>query len=293
MGAANMIVLNSTITQSSNLLTDVDVAQTVGFDAMEIHGWKLERFLDAGYTSGELHEIFRDVAVTGVGCVTDVERQGEGQKALFSEAERIFGLAKTIGAKGVQILSGPVNVQEVIDFQDGKRGGKYFDLLGRSERELIDLAAKNVARLADRAKEFDLILYLEPLSWSPINGLKKSFQLIDEVERDNLKLVIDYWHCFTSGVTPDEVERIDKNQIYGVHVCDSLPFEGGIPIEVTNRDVPTGQGVLDLKQWTEAVKATGYSGWWSGETFSKRMQQQNPYRIAKEVKRSLENLIFG
>jgi sugar phosphate isomerase/epimerase len=291
MNTANLLVLNSTITQYSNLLTDVDVARTVGFDAMEIHGWKLERYLEAGYTRHDLSEVFRDVLVTGIGCVVDVERQGMGQRDLLKEAAHVFGLAQTVGARGVQILSGPVDVQEVIDFQQGRRGGKYFDLLGLGQEELLDRAARNVALLADMAHQVGLILYLEPLSWSPINGLKKSLRLIDAVERDNVKVVIDYWHCFTSGVTPEEVAKIDKNHIYGVHVCDSLPFEGGIPMEVTNRDVPTGQGVLDLQEWTDAVKATGYSGWWSGETFSKRMQQQSPYQLAREVKQSLEALV--
>jgi sugar phosphate isomerase/epimerase len=291
MNTANLLVLNSTITRYSNLLTDVDVARTVAFDAMEIHGWKLERYLEAGYTRHDLREVFRDVRVTGIGWVADVERQGRGQKDLLKEAAHVFALAETVGAGGVQILSGPVDVQEVIDFHEGRSGGKYFDLLGLGQEELLDRAARNVAMLADVAREVGLILYLEPLAWSPINGLKTSLRLIDAVERDNVKLVIDYWHCFTSGVTPDEVAKLDKNQIYGVHVCDSLPFEGGIPLEVTNRDVPTGQGVLDLAEWTDAVKATGYSGWWSGETFSKRMQQQNPYKIAREVKQSLEELI--
>jgi sugar phosphate isomerase/epimerase len=291
MNTANLLVLNSTITQFSNLLTDVDVAQTVGFDAMEIHSWKLERYLEAGYTQNDLRELFRDIHVTGVACVVDVERQGTGRKELLKEAEHIFALASAVGAGGVQILSGPVDVQEVIDFQAGKRGGKYFDLLALGAEELIERAARNVALLADMARQVGLILYLEPLSWVPINGLQKSLRLIDAVERDNFKLVIDYWHCFTSGVTPDDVAKLDKKQLYGVHVCDSLPFEGGIPIEVTNRDVPNGQGVLNLPEWTNAVKATGYSGWWSGETFSKRMQQQNPYTLAREVKQSLESLV--
>lgn len=291
MNTANLLVLNSTITQYSNLLTDVDVARTVGFEAMEIHGWKLERYLEAGYTRHDLRAVFRDVRVTGIGCVVDVERQGMGQRDLLKEAVHTFALAETVGATGVQILSGPLDVQEVIDFQAGRTGGKYFDLLGLGQEELLDRAARNVAILADIARELGLILYLEPLSWSPINGLQSSLRLIDAAARDNVKLVIDYWHCFTSGVTPEEVAKLDKNRIYGVHVCDSLPFAGGIPMEVTNRDVPTGQGVLDLVAWTDAVKATGYSGWWSGETFSKRMQQQNPYQLAREVKQSLESLV--
>jgi len=292
MSDTNMLVLNSTITKHSNLLTDIDVAKHVGFDAMEIHSYKLHRYLEAGYGEFDLSVALSDVAVIGAGHVADVERQGRAREDLFREAERIFGLAKTVRARGVQILSGPIDVQAVIDHADGRRGGIYSDLLGLPTRELIHLAAKNVLVLADMANELDLLLYLEPLSWSPINGLKNALQLIDEAGRDNVKLVIDYWHCFTSGVTPDDVAKLDKSLIFGIHVCDSLPYEGGIPIETAMRDVPTGQGVLNLKDWTEAVKSTGYSGWWCGETFSKKMQEQNPYDLAQQVKRSLIELIL-
>jgi sugar phosphate isomerase/epimerase len=291
MNDANMLVLNSTITKYANLLTDIDVAKHVGFDAMEIHTYKLDRYLEAGYSELDLGVALSDVAVIAAGHVADVERQGRAREELFREAERIFSLAKTVGARGVQILSGPIDVQAVIDYAGGKRGGMYSDLLGLSTRELIHLAANNIRVLADMANELDLLLYLEPLSWSPINGLQNALQLIDATGRDNVKLVIDYWHCFTSGVRPDDVAKLDKSLIFGVHVCDSLPYDGGIPIETAMRDVPTGQGVLNLKDWTEAVKATGYRGWWAAETFSRKMQQQPVNAVARDMRHLLGTLV--
>lgn len=291
MNDTNMLVLNSTITKYSNLLTDIDVAKHLGFDAMEIHTYKLDRYLEAGYSELDLGVALSGVAVIGAGHVADVERQGQAREELFQEAERIFSLAKTVGARGVQILSGPIDVQAVIDYAGGMRGGMYSDLLGLSTRELIHLAAKNVLVLADMANELDLLLYLEPLSWSPINGLQNALQLIDATGRDNVKLVIDYWHCFTSGVRPDDVAKLDKSLIFGVHVCDSLPYDGGIPIETAMRDVPTGQGVLNLKDWTEAVKATGYRSWWAAETFSRKMQQQPVNAVARDMRHLLGTLV--
>jgi sugar phosphate isomerase/epimerase len=153
------------------------------------------------------------------------------------------------------------------------------------------LTAKNLALLADLAKQYDVLLYLEALSWTPLNSLDHQLQLIDRTERDNVRMVIDYWHCFTSGVQPQDIARMNKDLIYGVHVCDSLPFEGGIPNEEILRDVPTGSGVLNLAEWTAAVKATGYQGWWSCELFCKKQQQQNSYEVAKELKSLLTRLV--
>jgi sugar phosphate isomerase/epimerase len=164
-------------------------------------------------------------------------------------------------------------------------------LLRLPAAELLAVAARNLAKLADQAAASGLCLYLEPLSWAPINGLKKPLQLMEAAGRDNVKVIIDYWHCMTAGVTPDEVARLDKDLIYGVHVCDSLPYPGGVPIETQLRDVPTGDGVLDLHEWTAAVKATGYRGWWAAETFSSKMRQASIYAMASDMRSLLESLV--
>lgn len=287
----NLFVLNSTITKFSNLLTEIEVWRATGFDAMELHGHKLEQFLSSGFSTDDLRTALRGVPVVGVGFLKDIERQGSAREALLDEASRLFELASWVGAGGVQILTGPVDVRLVLEHSRGRSAAGYTEILARSEDELLALAAANVAELADRAARYGLHLYLEPLSWAPINGLKKSLRLIHMAGRPNVKIVIDYWHCFTSGVAPEEVAQLDKNLIYGVHVCDSLPFSGGIPIEDELRDVPTGKGVLNLKEWTDAVKATGYRGWWAAETFSRNMQQQSVNAVARDMRQLLGTLV--
>ncbi|MBK5552850.1 sugar phosphate isomerase/epimerase [Pseudomonas sp. TH03] len=289
----NILALHSTVAKHSTLAMDIDIAKSVGFDALEIYSGKLEAYLQAGYSEPELKALLNNVHVTGIGYLRDIERQGSERDDLLNEAERLFQLANLAGAKGVQVLTGPINVQAVIDFQKHGTSAHYSGLLGLDEAEQYALTAKNLALLADLAKQYDVLLYLEALSWTPLNTLEHQLQLIDRTERDNVKMVIDYWHCFTSGVTPQDISRMNKDLIYGVHVCDSLPFDGGIPDEDVLRDIPTGSGVLDLAEWTAAVKATGYDGWWSCELFCKKQQQQNSYEVAKELKALLTRLVGG
>jgi sugar phosphate isomerase/epimerase len=59
------------------------------------------------------------------------------------------------------------------------------------------------------------------------------------------------------------------------------------------RDVPTGSGILDLRTWTQAVKATGYEGWWCSETFCKAQQQDNGYAVARKLYSHLDILVNG
>jgi len=287
----NTLVLHSTVAKHSTLAMDIDIAQAVGFDALEINSAKLEAYLQAGYSEQELRNLLKDVHVPGIGYLRDIERQGAERDDLLKEAERLFQLASLAGAKGVQVLTGPINVQAVLDFQRGAKPEHYSGLLGRDQAEQYALTAKNLATLADLARQYDLLLYLEALSWTPLNSLEHQLQLIDRTGRDNVRMVVDYWHCFTSGVTPQDIAGMNKDVIYGVHVCDSLAFEGGVPNEEVLRDVPTGSGVLDLAEWTAAVKATGYIGWWSCELFCKKQQQQNSYAVARELKALLTRLV--
>jgi len=287
----NILALHSTVAKHSTLAMDIDIATTVGFDALEIYGGKLEAYLAAGYSELELKALLKDVPVTGIGYLRDIERQGAERDDLLTEAERLFQLANWVGAKGVQVLTGPINVQAVIDYQQHGRSAHYSGLLGLGEAEQFALTAKNLAVLADLAKQYSVLLYLEALSWTPLNTLDHQLRLIDLTERDNVKMVIDYWHCFTSGVKPQDIARLNKDLIYGVHVCDSLPFEGSIPNEEILRDVPTGSGILNLLEWTSAVRATGYEGWWSCELFCKKQQQQNSYEVAKDLKTLLTRLV--
>ncbi|MCX5463426.1 sugar phosphate isomerase/epimerase family protein [Alcaligenes parafaecalis] len=287
----NSLIFHTTITPFSNLALDLDIMRTTGFDGIELGANKVGAFLASGHTQAELGALMQDVHAPGIGFLIDLERQGELALPLWQSAHELFDLAVACGAKGVQVLTGPLDVCAVEEWMALGRSEKYIGLLGVSPDEQISLTASNLRVLADMAAEKGLLLYLETLAWSPVSHLDQALKVIEATARENVKVLIDYWHCYTSGVTPDQVARLDKDLIYGVHVCDSLNFPGGIPDEKTLRDVPTGQGVLDLQVWTDAVRATGYEGWWSCELFCRKQHQENSYQIAASLRQLMQTLI--
>lgn len=289
----DVLVLHSTVAKHGTLAMDVDIAKVVGFSALEVSSGKVADYLAAGHSKLELKELLTGFEIPGMGYLADIERQGDATRALLKEAETLFTLADAAGAKGVQILTGPINVQAVIDYRQLGRSAHYAGLLGMAEPQQRALTARNIALLADMAKDFGLVLYLESLSWSPLKSIAQQVELLDRAARDNVKLVVDYWHCYSAGETPEVIAGLNPDLIYGVHVCDSLLHDGGVPNEVILRDVPTGSGVLDLQAWTDAVKATGYRGWWSCELFCRREQQQDSYLVASRLKALMENLVFN
>ena len=286
------ILLHSLIAKDAPMAMDLKIAADLGYDGIEISAAKMRAFLAAGWTEAELAARLRDWDIPGTGFLLDIERHGAAEASLWQDAAELFHLAQVAGAKGVQVITGPVSVATVRAHTEGRPVTGYAGVLGLSRDEQMRITARNLARLADMAAERGLILYLEALGWCPLNTVSDQLELLDRAGRSNVKMVVDFWHCYVSGDTPERIARIDRNAIYGVHVCDSLRHDGGIPDEAVLRDVPTGGGVLDLREWVDAVKATGYVGWWSGELFCRRQHQDDSFKVAAGMKTLLERLIL-
>ena len=289
----NALILHSTVTKWSTLVMDVALARSLGFEGMELSAAKLRNYLDAGYSQSELTGLLAGVDIPAMGFILDLERQGDGFADLQGEAEEQFRLAHMAGARAVQIITGPVDVRAVVAFHAKKTYPGYRGLLGLPIDDQVALTAANLALLADMAANYGLLVYLEALAWTPLNSLDLQLRIIERANRANIRIVVDFWHCYASGDGPERVAKVPRELIFGVHVCDSLPFSGGIPDEGVLRDVSTGSGVLDLQDWVDAVKATGYDGWWSGELFCKRDQQGHSPTVAADLKALVAALVLG
>lgn len=288
----HQLILHSLVAKHATLAIDLEITKRLGFDGLETNGDKIAACLDSGFSVGDIKKLVGDVTIPGIGFLIDIERQGDDRATLRKEAADLFRLATAVGAKGVEVITGPLQLA-ALDRSVPPSPDLYRGLIDLPEEEQIRLTAANLRELADIAAEQGLLLYLEALSWTPLNTIDKQLKVIEKAGRDNLKMLIDFWHCFTSNDTPDRISRIDKDILYGIHVCDSLPYSGGIPNEPVLRDVPTGKGALNLQEWVDAVKATGYVGWWSCELFCNRQHQENSFEVARELKELMTDLVFG
>lgn len=286
------LIYHSLVSKFSTMMMDLEIANAAGFDGIEMSAAKMQAYLDAGFSQSELRDALSDIDIPGIGFLLDIERHGSDEPALMSEAEHMFHLAALAGAQGVQILTGPVDVQAVIDYQAGKPSKRYKGVLDLPRDEQLAVTSRNMTRLADLAAQHGLTLYLESLGWSPLNTIRDQVELISRSDRGNVKMVVDFWHCYVSGDTPDDLANLQSDLIYGVHLCDSLSHDGTIPNEVILRDVPTGGGVLNLQSWVDAVLSTGYVGWWSPELFCRKQHQDNSFHVASEIKALFEDLIL-
>jgi len=265
-----------------NLLTDIRIAKETGYEGIEIIGSKLYRYLDQGLSIEELLPLLEDMPPVAMGYVQDIERQEpEEYAALLEECEKMCSLAEKLGCPVVQLLTGPLDP-----------AGPYKGLVGMSWPEIRRLTAKNLTVLADIGAKHNLSLYLEPLNYAPLRTLEQTLELIDAAERDNVGLVIDFWHMWDCGTMPEDIAKLDKELIAGVHFCDSLePFGERGSADMRGRAVWTGGGRIPLKEWVDAVLATGFDGWWACELFSPKHWELDPWETARLLKDTLRYML--
>lgn len=276
------IALQSLATKHCNLITDIRIAQETGHVGIEINGDKLKRYLAQGYKVENLLPLLQNLPPVGLTYVKDIERQEPNDySALLRECEELCSLAERLGCPMVQLLTGPLDPQ-----------GPYRGLAGIGWPEMRRLTARNLQALSDIGRNHKVKFFLEPLAWTPLHQLQQALEVIDATERDNVGLVVDFWHLWGSGTTVEEISKLNKNTIFCVHFCDALePWGQRGTAEQRGRDVWTGAGRIPLQEWVNAVRSTGFDGCWSCELLSPKYWELDPWTTARDLKAFLEYLL--
>lgn len=238
----------------SNLMTDIRIAREYGFDALEVAATKIWDYMESGRSLDDVVERLKkyNMKIISINDIAHVERtDDEAIHSTLQETEKLSAIAQKLGCDCIQLVP-------------------LMALEGRSEDEVIRLTGQNIARICDIDAKYGVRFQLEPVGWSPINSLRLTKKLIEEVNRDNFGTVIDFFHLFVGGeTTPDDVRNFDPNRIYHIHFCDCRkPREGEVFDETILRGMYAGEGEVPMKEWIQAVKDTGYDGWWSYELIS-------------------------
>jgi len=272
-----IITMHGLSTMHSNIKTDIHIARESGFKALEILDSKLLRYLDLGFKAEELIPLFKKYSIKPV-CINalkDIERIEPDEHAeLLQEAERLCKIAHTIECPTIQLVP-------------------FCGLEGRPWSEVLELTSKNIVEIADIGKKYGIRFQLECIAWSPIHSLSQSLQVITQTRRDNVGMVIDFWHLWAGGeTTPDEVAKLDSLIIYGVHFCDGIHHIEDTPwIEEELRGFLPGDGEIPIKEWVDAVKSTGFDGVYSSELLSPKHWEWDLLEIARETKSRMEKYI--
>ncbi|MFW6343466.1 MAG: sugar phosphate isomerase/epimerase family protein [Sediminispirochaetaceae bacterium] len=269
--------LHGLLVRYSNVATDIAIAAQTGYDAVELHTDKLDRYLEAGFSGADLKSVLdtHKMKVSCIDIIGDVETQDPKKwRQVLKKSELLSRTAREIGCPTIQ-LNGFCELEEL------------------SERENIVKTAENIREICRIGADYGVRFQYEGAAWTPIHSIAQCTALVEEVSMENFGLVIDFWHFWASrGGGPETIGKLDAKIIYGVHIADGFRPAVGEPWpdETELRGALPGDGDVPLQEWIDAVGSTGFDGYYSGEILNHKLWEANLTDIAADALKRMKNL---
>ena len=101
-----------------------------------------------------------------------------------------------------------------------------------------------------------------------IHTLAETRELIAEIGRDDVGLVLDSWHWYTAGETAQDLRGLANRDVVA---CDLNDAPKSVPVDQQRdgvRELPCATGVIDLRAFLKTLAAIGYDGPVRAEPFN-------------------------
>jgi len=174
----------------------------------------------------------------------------------------------------------------------GIRAAEYAS---QSTRRLVEIARV----LADNGLRLGLE-FLGPKHFrtNPDNvwfyDIAGALQAVESISRtarlENLGLLVDSWHWYTSGGTAMDLASIPIEQIVAVHINDAPDLPRDAQID-NARLLPGQSGIIDIQAFLQTLAAIGYDGPLGVETFSAELNSLAPDQAAARAAASVTQVL--
>jgi 3-dehydroshikimate dehydratase len=151
-----------------------------------------------------------------------------------------------------------------------------------------DLAAGQLAAVADEAQSRGLTVAYEALAWGTrVSDYPHSWRVVERAGHPALGVCLDSFHILARGTGLDEIAAIPAGKLFMLQLADAPRLRmDELQWSRHHRCFP-GQGAFDLVSFTDRVLAAGYAGPLSLEVFNDVFRQADPFRTAIDGRRSL------
>lgn len=118
-----------------------------------------------------------------------------------------------------------------------------------------------------------------PFIWT----VNDTVAFIDAIGLPNVGLLVDSYHCYTTGFTADDLRKqLRSEQIVHVHINDAYD----LPVEklLDNDRLYPGEGVIDLQGFVKSLGDIGYRGVVSQEVITPLDATESPDQLLQRSK---------
>ena len=242
----------------ADLPTAMAYAHDHGFGSVAPDAGHLGRLSD-----GQLSELLSDLKAKGLtwgaaGLPVDFRGEDGAFRAGMAELPAFAAALKRAGASRVGTWINPAHDRLT-----------YVANFRRHASRLREVAGV----LGDHGVRFGLEYVGPKTAWASrrhpfIHTLAETRDLIAEIGRDDVGVVLDSWHWYTAGETADDLRGLTNGDVVA---CDLNDAPASVPVDQQRdgvRELPCATGVIDLRAFMKALAAMGYDGPVRAEPFN-------------------------
>ncbi len=260
----------ATVSLSGDFGEKLDAIAKANFYGVEIFE---NDFLSYDASPAEVGRMVRDagLVITAFQPFRDFEGMPDPQRArAFDRAERKFDIMQELGTDLLLVCS---NVSPL------SLGG-------------IDRLAADFHELGERAAKRGLKVGYEALAWGRhISDHRDAWEVVRRTNHPNIGIILDSFHTLSRNLPVENIRAIPAEKIFLVQLADAPKLN----MEILQwsrhfRNMP-GQGDLPVKEFMQAIDATGYRGVLSLEIFNDQFRAGSARGVAVDGQRSLRYLM--
>ena len=266
----------------ADLPTAIALANQHGFESVAPDAGHLGRLSD-----GQLSELLGDLKSKGLawgaaGLPVEFRNDDAAFRAGMGELPAFASALKRAGATrvGTWISPGHGRLPYVANFR-------------QHARRLRDVAVV----LGDHGLRLGLEYVGPKTAWTAsrypfIHTLAEMRELIAEIGRDGVGLVLDSWHWYTAGETAEDLRGLTGKDVVA---CDLNDAPRSVPLDQQRdgvRELPCATGVIDLKAFLATLAAIGYDGPVRAEPFNATVRTLPPDAAVAATARAMKRA-FG
>ena len=261
------LALNGATTMRADLATDLEAAKAAGFDYLEIWAAKLRNFLKER-TTPELKDLFAESGLEPL-SINSIEhitfRDDRAYELIKKECEELSSIAAAVGCPCIVVVPG------------------RLPEAGASRENVIAESVKVLNELCDISTAHDVSLAFEFLGQTDcsVPTLDLAADIVREVNRKDLGLVIDSFHFYAGNSTLEMIEDLDPSliQIFHINDAEDRPRD---QLEDRHRLLP-GLGILPLQQMISSFRKIKYDKVASVEIFRPEYWERDPFALARDA----------
>ena len=162
-----------------------------------------------------------------------------------------------------------------------------------TKEKVMEDSVRILRKLAAMAEQYEMNLAWEPVGsmGCAVRRAQDAMEIISTTGCTNVGIALDPFNLYLDGKHNDfsYLARIPREKIFAVHInnCDSLPL--GMLDHCHRRFVDEGE--IDLHNYLENIKKTGYDGMVSIETFRPEYYEMAPQDVIRRAYLTTKALI--